>query len=119
MNLTPAQLRTLRHMLGINTPDRAHPLPYRDYYCANPDDENLIELERAGAVYRGHAYTECVYWHCTEAGRAAALASFATIQWPKKRRVYRCFLILRDVFPDLTFRTFLTHSEYAEARRDA
>ena len=36
MELTNDQLRTLRHMLGIDDPWMRRPVPTRDYYCANP-----------------------------------------------------------------------------------
>lgn len=48
--LTAEQLRTLRHMLGIDNPYVKAPEPYRDYYCANRDDPNMHELARIGAV---------------------------------------------------------------------
>ena len=39
MKLTDDQLDTLRHMLGINTPNDRIPRPYRNYYCADKGEE--------------------------------------------------------------------------------
>lgn len=63
-NLTPAQLDTLRHMLGINTPADDAPKPYRDYYCAPWGMRELHELQRLGMVERYD--TRGGYeWFCT------------------------------------------------------
>lgn len=119
MNLSPKQLDTLRHMLGINDPYARRPMPYRDYYCANPGDAKLIELERLGAVEK---YSERGRYHwycCTPAGRAAAIASHKDIRVTKSKRVYSKFLEVRDAFNELTFRDFLTHPDFRDARREA
>lgn len=118
MSLTDEQLRILRHMLGIDTPHKRVPEPYRNYYCANPDDPALVELEAIGAVrcYRRDQY----HWFTTtDAGRAAAMASHRKIRHSKGARVYGSFLNVRDCFPDLTFRQFLTNPAFAETRRNA
>lgn len=118
MNLTDDQLHTLRHMLGINTPDQKAPKPYRDYAAAVPGDLMMTELEALGAVrcYRRDTY----HWYTTtDAGRAAAMASHRTIRRPKASRVYSAFLDVRECFEDLTFKEFLTHPQFAETRRNA
>lgn len=117
--LTDEQLRILRHMLGINTPDDARPKPYRDYYCANPGDPALHELACVGAV-RMYAKRGGYEWFCcTDSGRAAAISSHRTIRLRKPQRVYLRFLDCRDAFEGLTFREFLTSPEFAETRSAA
>jgi hypothetical protein len=126
LDLNPEQLRTLRHMLGIDTPDDRVPKPYRDYYCANPGDPELAELEALGAVRcygRSRSTTgvadSYLLFTTTEAGRAAAMASHRTIRHTKARRVYRRFLDVRDALSDVTFHQFLTEPRFAETRRAA
>ena len=117
-NLTAEQLRTLRHMLGIDDPYMRIPKPWRDYYCANIGNKELHELQRLGAVrlYRSDRYE---WFTTTEAGRAAAVASHRTIRKSKGARVYSKFLDVRDCWPDLTFHQFLTDPELRETRRMA
>lgn len=119
MNLTPEQLRILRHMLGIETPRDRFPAPYRDYYCANPGDADLYELQRLGMV-RLYSTRDGYEWFCTtDAGRAAAMDSHRTIRYSRGRRVYCKWLRISDCLPDLTFRDFLTRPEFAESRKAA
>lgn len=120
MELTPEQLETLRHMLGINTPRDKEPKPYRDYYCAAKGDKKLAELARLGAVER----VDTVLWSgdyyiTTPAGRAAAMASHRSIRYSRDTRRYCKFLSIKDALPGLTFRDFLTRSEFADARKAA
>lgn len=122
MKLTDEQLRILRHMLGIDDGSKARPEPYRDHYCANAGDPQLVELARLGMVrLAGKPSPGLPYetYVTTEAGRAAAIASFRAIQAPKKKRVYLRFLEVSEVCPDLTFREFLVREEFAEIRREA
>lgn len=119
MTLTPAQLDTLRHMLGINTPDDRLPKPYRDYFCANPSDARLLELERIGAVECYSTRDNYRWYQCTDAGRAAAMASHKTIRRNKASRVYSRFLDVRDAYADLTFKDFITDPQYTATRREA
>ena len=75
MNITCEQLRTLRHMLGINGTSKKASKPYRNYAAVNPGDPEFVELERLGAVtlYRkAGAGTEYDFYSCTEAGKTAA-----------------------------------------------
>jgi hypothetical protein len=116
LSLSPDQLHTLRHMLGITDPSLAVPKPYRNYYAANPGDEHMAELERLGAVKMTGTRWDLIYYECTEAGTAAAIASFKTIQLSKGKRVYRAFLNASDVAPDLTFREFLTNPAFKGSR---
>lgn len=116
MELTTEQLDTLRHMLGINDPWHAEPKPYRDYYCANPGDAALHELQRLGAVELYSTHDRYEWFRTTPSGKAAALASYASIRKTKGARVYAKFLDMRDVWPDLTFREFITRPMFAEAR---
>lgn len=119
MKLSDEHLIILRYMLGINTPDARRPRPYRDYYCAGKGDENLRELQRLGAValYRTDDHYE--WYTTTPSGRAAAMASHRAIRNSKAKRVYRRFLDIREVCPDLTFREFITNHQFADVRRDA
>lgn len=120
LELTPRQLNTLRHMLGIETPNDRVPKPSRDYYCANPGDEKLAELERLGAVECYDRAARGYDWfRCTAAGRIAAMASHRTIRRSKSQRVYVAFLRCKDCFADLSFREFLTHPDFADTRRAA
>ena len=122
MELTDKQLDTLRHMLGINTPWTAKPEPTRDYYCASPGYAEIVELERLGAVHcyrRADEHTVYDWYCCTDAGRAAAMASHKTIRYNKAKRVYGKYLDISDCLPDLTFKHFLTSAEFAETRRAA
>lgn len=119
MTLTNEQLQTLRHMLGIDKPDEAAPEPYRDYYCANPEDPELVAMEAAGAVER-YAVQGGYWWYrTTPAGRAAGIASHRATRLPKRKRVYRRWLDVSDTRADLTFREFLASPEFAEIRAAA
>jgi hypothetical protein len=113
------QLEILRHMLGINDPFQRAPTPHRDYYCADPGDQRLHELASLGLVKRYRVGNGHEWFTTTDAGRAAAIASHKAIRYSKARRVYARFLSMRDVFPDLTFRAFLTGEEFAIARGEA
>lgn len=121
-SLTPGQLHTLRHMLGINTPYDARPKPHRDYAAVNPGDAKFLALAEAGAVERYRVAGPASpydYYRCTASGRAAAMASHKTIRVTKSRRIYSKFLDVRDALQDLTFREFLTHEQFAQTRREA
>ena len=119
MQLTDEQLRTLRHMLGINKPDERAPTPYRDYYCASRGDADLAELARVGAVRLYRQCDQYDWYTTTDAGRAAAIASHRTIRLPKSKRVYSKYLDISEVHQGLTFREFLTSPAYADARAAA
>ena len=108
LQLTPEQLQTLRHMLGIDDPSlETPPRPYRDYYCANPGDPHLHDLQRLGAVRMYDSRGGYEWFTCTDAGRAAGIASHRTIQYSKAKRRYIRWLDISDVRPDLTFGDFL------------
>lgn len=117
--LTPEQEHILRHMLGIDDPAKNNPKPYRDYYCANPDERDLHELARLGLIRMYSAHGGYEWFTTTDTGKAAAFASQKRIRYPKKRRVYLAFLHISDCCADLTFREFLTSPDFADARRDA
>ncbi len=106
------QLQTLRHMLGIDDPSLDVPKPYRDYYCANPGDPALHELMRLGAVRMYDTRGGYEWFTCTDAGRAAAITSHKAIQYSKAKRRYIRFLDVRDCWPDLTFRQFITDPQF-------
>ncbi len=122
--VTKKDLGTLRHMLGIETPEKATPAPYRNYYCATPGDAHMTHLANLGMVEmyakttagQGGNYE---WFRCTDAGRAAAMKSFASIRYSKAARRYVRYLQISDAYSDLTFHQFLTSPEFAEARREA
>jgi hypothetical protein len=112
-------LDTLRHMLGINTPYAREPVPYRDYYCANPGDEHMMEMEALGLI-RQYAERGGYQWFCcTDVGRSVGLASHKTIRKSRGARLYSKFLDVRDCWPELTFRRFITDPELKHIRRTA
>ena len=45
MELNTEQLRVLRHMLGIDRPDLAKPVPYRDYACDSVEVDYVQEID--------------------------------------------------------------------------
>ncbi|MFA7483903.1 MAG: hypothetical protein WC314_25640 [Vulcanimicrobiota bacterium] len=119
MELNEAQLHTLRHMLGINTPYDKIPRPYRNYAAVEPSDPEFIELAKLGAVEVYRRSEVYLYYRCTDQGRAAALRSHRKIRRTKAQRVYGKFLDLCDVFPDMTFKDFLTSPYFDRARKEA
>lgn len=106
-------------MLGINDPYMAQPKPYRDYYCANPGDPALHDLQRLGAVELYSTHGNYEWFRCTVTGRAAAMASQRAIRKTKAQRIYAKYLDISDVFPDLTFGKFLTDPQFSDTRRAA
>lgn len=117
--VTEAQAATLRHMLGLTDPYAARATPTRDYYCANPGDPDLAELERIGAVERYAVRDGYEWFKTTEAGRAAAVRDFYRVQKPRKARVWRLYVRMRDVCSDLTFSHFITSPDWADYRNKA
>jgi hypothetical protein len=114
--LNPYQLRTLRHMLGIDKPEMDQPVPYRNYYCANPGEPEMLELVRLGAIELYATQGGYEWYRCTDAGRAAAIASHKTIRYSRAKRRYIKFLDVSDCMPDLTFREFLTSPRFKQSR---
>jgi hypothetical protein len=99
-------------MLGIDKPKADKPEPYRNYYCANPGEREMLELARLGAVEQYAAQGGYEWFQCTEAGRTAAIASHRTIRYSAARRRYMRFLDVRECWPDLTFRQFITDPQF-------
>ena len=118
MNLNVEQLRILRHMLGINDGGKK-PIPYRDYYCATPNNACLLDMAAIGAVFMYAKHGGYQWFACTSDGRAAAIESHKTIAWPKSKRVYSAYLSARDVIRGLTFRKFITDPIFYDARKNA
>ncbi len=119
MELTKKQLGILRHMLGIDVNDTPNPNEYRNYYCANPGDEELHSLDDAGMVECYATRGGYEWWRTTEAGKVEARKSQRAILLPKPKRVYRKYLSISDLYVDLTFWQFLTGPEFSETRRSA
>lgn len=113
------QLHILRHMLGINTPEKAKPESYRNFYCGEPGCSEMIDLNAIGCVEFTHHIAPYSYWRCTEKGKNAAIDSFKSYRHKKSRRVYLSFLRIRDSYPDLTFKDFLTSEEFKYVRKTA
>lgn len=107
-------------MLGINTPYDAEPKPYRDYYCTNKGDAELAELERLQLVrkYRDDGPEGYDWFTCTPRGKRLAMLSHKTIRHSKSKRVYQRFLSVRDCWPDITFKDFLTDQKFAGIRSE-
>lgn len=83
MEPTAEQLDTLRHMLGINDRFMREPVPYRDHYAASRGDVALHKMALAGLVERYAVDRDYDWYRCTDAGRAAALASHRLIRASK------------------------------------
>lgn len=115
MDLNEKQLHTLRHMLGINTPDDRIPKPYRNYAAVSPGDTEFMELDRLGAVekYRAKGGSEYHWYQCTAEGRLEAIKSHRDIRKTRAQRRYSAYLDMTDVYPGLTFKDFLTHPDFS------
>lgn len=121
-DLTDQQASMLRHMLGINDPSKRRPEPYRNYAAVDPGDPDFIDMAKLGLVYHARGPARDFPYHyyvCTEMGGRLAIESHRRIRWSKSKRRYASFLSISDMCPDLTFRQFLTKSEFADARREA
>lgn len=119
MTFTDSQLDTLRHMLGINTPYDKEPQPYRNYAAVPPGAAEFAKLEGLGAVEKYASPSDAFpydLYRCTEAGKLAAMKSHKEIRKTAGARRYRAYLGLSDLCPDLTFKEFLTSSEFADER---
>lgn len=120
MKVTEDQADTLRHMLGLTDPYAPRATPTRDYYCANPGDPHLAELARIGAVERYAVRDGYEWFKTTEAGRFAAVGDFVRrIQKPRKARVWRMYVRVRDYCSELTFGEFITSPDWADYRNKA
>ena len=121
MDLNERQLHTLRHMLGINTPNDKIPKPCRNYAAVDPGNPEFFELERLGAIenYRARGGSEYDWYQCTKEGRFAAIKSHGDIRKTKAQRKYTAYLDMTDVYSNLTFKDFLTHPDFSTARREA
>ena len=109
--------KILRHMLGIDIVGVKNPKEYRDYYCANPGNAILHEME---SLYLVKMYSErdgYQWFTTTDLGKAIAKESQRKIMLPKKKRMYLRFLNVADCCPDLTFREFLMDDDYADIRK--
>lgn len=116
---TDEECSVLRHMLGIDKPEERNPKPYRDYFCADPEDPQLKAMECRGLVECYSRHGGYAWYRCTAVGREAAFASHKAIRYSKPKRVYISYLDILDVCPDLTFKEFLTSERFAERRRNA
>lgn len=119
-DLSREELHLLRHSLGLDDTGRGK--QYRNYFVTGPggaDFAKLKELEARGMVtdhgpreLTGGMHTFCV----TPAGVLIAATPDPLTREKRGRRVYRYWLSISDLFPDSTFRDFLTAPEFAAAR---
>jgi hypothetical protein len=72
-DLTPEDLKKLRHMLGVTDYRPKKNWGYRNYYAAgNGSVPGLERLVAAGYCIRGEPFMDAHYYHATKAGCAAA-----------------------------------------------
>lgn len=119
IEMTPAQLDTLRHMLGINTPNDRVPRPYRNYAAVPPGDSEFAALQEANVVEIYKRTPTYDWYRCTAVGQEIAVRSHLGIRRSSGQRRYSAYIRLRDLFPDLTFREFLVDPRWDRARREA
>lgn len=85
MNLTTDQIETLKHTIGLTT----KPYERRNFYFTAADDPEVVPLVELGLMAQGGEMlmnngATMVYFHATDAGRAAAWAAMPKI------KAYRC-----------------------------
>lgn len=122
LSLSENQLDTLRHMLGINTPNEPHPRPTRNYATVEKGSIEFATLSSMGLIEKmDRVMTEFGYdyFQVTDQGRALAMESHKSIQKSKSARRYVKFLEVVDAVPDLSFREFLTDPQYERSRQEA
>lgn len=119
LDLTPQHLHILRHSLGLD--DNGHGREYRNHYVSGPGHHScrlLQELVTAGYMEERRSPgflakgDKCFY--VTEKGRGVAWVPEPVLS-PRKRR-WQAFTDVREALPDLSFKTFLTHPEFARYR---
>ncbi len=118
-SISEDDIHTLRHSLGI---EWAHEKSCRNYFCDELPSPQMERLVRAGLMTQGryvagHEDHSMRYFHVTECGILLAHEDIPVKSMAKRR--YERFLDISDVFPDLTFREFLTSPEFAETRKNA
>ena len=122
MNLTEKQLDWLRHMLGINDSRMRVPKPYRNHAAVGVGQLPLFEeMEEIGVVESVVCTlnTEYLWYRVTHVGKEAAIKSFKRIRVSAGKRRYKVYLDIADIYPDLTFKEFLTWHSFDEIRRNA
>lgn len=117
--LDDKSLHILRHSLGLNA--KGHGNMYRNHYVAGPGHHSyshLLALVQSGHMKKGHA---CKFlpagdevFSVTEKGNAVAFVPEPPLP-PAKRR-WQAYQELKEVLPDLPFRQFLTHPNFARYR---
>lgn len=117
--LDDKSLHILRHSLGLD--DNGHGCIYRNHYVAGQwhhSYERLLAL-----VQSGHMEQRPVpnflgpsddVFSVTEKGQAAAFVPEPPLP-PAKRR-WQAYQEVKEVLPDLPFRLFLTHPNFARYR---
>jgi hypothetical protein len=117
------ELEILLHTLGLDNDKVIE--PYRNYFVASDDHSDLptilrlidlgfMQENRAPVFLKDGDRVFCV----TEIGKFFAIKNRP--RPPKRTRSqkrYDAFVNIADVYPDLTFREFLTHPHFEKARR--
>lgn len=98
------QLHILRHSLGFK--DDGSGREYRNYYAADPGDEDLNALVASGDMKVGHSIPGgLIYYRVTNQGRARVLKTLPTpIEMTRSERRYRRYI---DSDCGLTFSEWL------------
>lgn len=119
-DLTPEQIHILQHSLGLS---KRHDKPYRNYYAVGTSSDCIRDLETLvskGLMANGGkspVNSEMVYYYVTDQGRKVAFDNLPKDTRTPGQKRYERFLYACDAFPDLTFKEFLTHPYFKEARR--
>ena len=84
MELTPAQIDDMRHMLGMTGTARRGQWGYRNHYAAGINDVSTLasmrQMVEAGFLEEGHTTVNMTYFYCTREGCKAAGLSKAGIK---------------------------------------
>ena len=117
------QLHILRHSLGIGEDGRGK--PYRNHFCTGPGSKDWDDcriLSAVGMMLDKGPMKLVGGDHCfvvTDEGRKSAVNSEPLPKPSKAKRRYLYWLEVRDVWPDATFKDFLTRPEFADSRERA
>jgi len=120
-NLTPEQIHILQHSLGLS---KRHDKPYRNYYAASTDSdcsqdqEALVDKGLMTSAGKSPVNSETVYYYVTDRGCKIAFEHLPKDTRTPGQKRYERFLYARDVFPDLTFKKFLTDPYFEKAREE-
>ena len=120
MKIKVADIKILLHTLGLDA-TYIQPFSYRNYFVANTDHADMPSLARLCEAGMMEERTPPSF---LERGDRVfvATASGKIIAHKKRKRLtkaalrYRRYLNISDSFPNLTFKQFLTHPYFKDAR---